>query len=190
MKKFLTISIIAILLFTPNAYAKNLKQGTYSVGGESNIGFHKVEYESSNQDSTEIGLDTTFGYFFSDNVELLASLLYSMEEQSRLEISMMGIGGGVTFHIPVEEKINYYLELMFGLMNVDYDYDRSQSDYDVDSNFISFGLGIEYFIKESISIGMGLEYMILNSKYKEDNHKSPSFETKSFGSVAGFKFYF
>ena len=190
MRSFFIAIITMVLMTGSAAFAKNLEQGTLSVGGNGTLGFQRISYENENDNDKELNLDLTIGYFFVDNIQLTLSLLYSNEEYSGIESSMVGFGGGIKFHIPVNNDINYYITGMYGVLSGETER-GSGDDLEMDLDMLSFGIGMQYFLAENIAVDIGFDYNMIDTNYSMSGYsKSPTYESDRMGVSVGFDLYF
>jgi opacity protein-like surface antigen len=127
-----------------------------------------------------------------DNLEIGAHAGLSYADGDRSDCTSYALAPFVTYHLPVNEKSNFYLTGRVGFAKSECDYDRYSSDGD--GTLWSVGAGWEYFFNRHVASNIGLEYTDTDYDVEYDgnvnNGESTNLSSTAYGLNIGLKIYF
>ncbi len=139
--------------FTPSCRAVDLEQGTFSIGGTSNLLFFQEDWSDVNK-SYDLNFNTEAGYFFLKNLEfgIDSWIAFNILSDWNKSFSLTPF---INYHFSLSKKKNIYLRL-----GAAYSYSESEVDTfasKIHSNGIICKLGDVYFFTDKIAIDFGIQ---------------------------------
>ena len=162
---FFLIAFAAVIAFNiSHAGAVEIKKGTISLAGSSDLSFshydHKVEDKNSSRsaeiDGEVLDLSIRVGYFLADNLEIGAEIDVIYEFEDGGDDTSLAIGPFVKYHIDLNENSNLSLRAMVGVLQNDVDNDFFSGEFE--GTVFSAGIGWEYFFNCNVAGTIGLNY--------------------------------
>jgi hypothetical protein len=152
-----------VLLFVQiDAHAFRIPKGTISLGGASDLSVGRKDTDNSDtMDRFRISVES--GYFFMDNLEIGAHAGLSYADSDRSDCTSYTLAPFLTYHLPVNDKSNFYLTGRVGFAKSECDYDRYSSDGD--GTLWSVGAGWEYFLIAMWPVTLGWSIRTLTTMW-------------------------
>ncbi|MGA1844766.1 MAG: outer membrane beta-barrel protein [bacterium] len=155
MKRSLLIMLFIIALISTTAFAE-VKQGDVLIGASSQLSFSttKVKPEGYSEEKVKsTNFDISAERLLTCNVSLGASLTYDKDDYDDGDTTATIILIYGTAYIQPNEKLNPYVTLGVGRIDMDFD--------GIDGDGLGFGggIGILYFFNNNIALDFGFTYL-------------------------------
>lgn len=149
--------IIAITLFTMNAFAEGPKADTFKLGAV--VGNVGLSEEIGNSSKNAIGVGGVFGYSIEDELAFELSYIQSSHD----DIDHQDINLGVQYYFNSYEP--FYYGLTGGVAFVTNEYSAGATSKDDTAFGLFIGIGADVFTKRNLIIGLqGRYYSMFGSK--------------------------
>jgi hypothetical protein len=180
VKNFI-FGFLLLFLSSSNLWAFSLPKGTQSLAGDFEVSYGSVNGAGDSK------VEIDYGYFFFDNFETGAGLMYSHNFDT--EWTEYGIGPFFIYHVPLSDRMNMYLGLNIVFSEQEstkyYTYSGQWAYYDYtvtsknNTEYSIVSLGLEPKITDTAVFDIGVKY------YQSFENSSNRFRT-----AIGIKIFF
>jgi hypothetical protein len=180
--------VSALLQLGPAAQAAELKQGTLSLSGNSNISFNSSDPETS-PSRQSYSLSVRPGYFMIDNLELALQFSGTIYDSDYGTSNYYAVTPLIIYHMPISEAVN-----LFGGLGAGYSWSRSSIEgygglpgiVDKSRGNRYDGLvGWEYFFSSHVALNLQID--VNRTVYRHYGYNSRSTDVST---QLGFGLYF
>ncbi len=171
------------------------EKGTLIVSGKTSLEFVRTEsnlsYNGTSGPSGSSEMDSfefmpAIGYFVANNFAIALSGNYSHSVENIYKSNQLVLMPTLMYYIPLESSFRPYIQAGLG-------YAKATEKSDIDEESFSGyafggGLGLAYFITESISVDLGIQLTSTKLTYSED--ANAKLKGNNLGSAIGFTLFF
>ncbi len=151
-KTILTAAVLLLINF--NVQAADIEQGTFSIGGTSNLLFRQDE-SSIYEKMKEVSFNVEAGYFFFKNWEFgIDSEIRFIKYEDSDDSQLYSLSPFISRYFSLNRTSNLYLRFGAKYGYAEYDYDFFNSDTYLTGIFGK--LGYEYFLTDAIALDFGI----------------------------------
>lgn len=156
MKRILLILILVLIIMcSTNAFAE-LAQGDWLIEATSEFSLTRVKIEPENAPDEKItitGFDIAAEKLITNNISLGGSISYEKQDTDTDDTTTTFILLSGTFWLQPEEKINPFISLGLGRIDMDFD--------GIDGDGFGYGgsLGMLYFLNNNVALNFAVAYL-------------------------------
>jgi len=183
--------ICVICISTIDATAENIPQGTWTLGGSSNISYVKRDFdEAESRDIFDIDLNGS--YFILPNMDIGLGIGFSTEKRGDRDYQSVYLTPNINYYIPINSINFFYLGIGYRWYEVTYDGgldDTGRSQVNQTSSGPGVKIGFNIFFNSHIALDIAASYWNLN--WDLDNSSSESDTESRFSiPIIGLKVFF